>query len=118
MKRLKNCPNCGGILDDEGRCMYCKSKVYDLTGMRIDLDTRDVVLLKFKSQGREIIYKAFPTEISVEHRLEPIYCASGFGSPYIMTAPPDIDLNLSFRATPYINENGDQVMYESRLAEE
>ena len=30
MKKLKNCPNCGGTLQDDGRCRFCGSKVYDL----------------------------------------------------------------------------------------
>lgn len=25
IERLKNCPNCAGILDDAGRCKYCGS---------------------------------------------------------------------------------------------
>lgn len=29
IERLKNCPNCGGILGEDGRCKYCGSKVYD-----------------------------------------------------------------------------------------
>ena len=29
IEKLKNCPNCAGILDDVGRCKYCGSKVYD-----------------------------------------------------------------------------------------
>ena len=34
IKSLHNCPSCGGILDDVGRCQFCGSKVYDL----IDID--------------------------------------------------------------------------------
>lgn len=30
IERLENCPNCGAILDDLGRCNFCGSKVYDL----------------------------------------------------------------------------------------
>ena len=30
MEKLENCPNCGGFLDDFGRCEFCGSKVYDL----------------------------------------------------------------------------------------
>ena len=36
MKKLENCPNCGGFLDDLGRCKFCGSKVYDLC----DIDAR------------------------------------------------------------------------------
>lgn len=37
MERLKNCPNCGGLLDDFGSCQFCGSKVYDLC----DIDVRN-----------------------------------------------------------------------------
>ena len=36
MERLSNCPNCGGILDDFGKCQFCGSKIYDLC----DIDVR------------------------------------------------------------------------------
>lgn len=36
MEKLKNCPNCGGLLDDFGSCQFCGSKVYDLC----DIDVR------------------------------------------------------------------------------
>lgn len=36
IERLKNCPNCGGLLDDFGSCQFCGSKVYDLC----DIDVR------------------------------------------------------------------------------
>lgn len=71
MIELKNCPNCGGMLDDEGRCMYCKSKVYDLTGVNIDFNTRDIVLLKIKWQDQMVYLKAHP--INAEMEIHPIY---------------------------------------------
>ena len=36
MEKLKNCPNCGGLLDEFGSCQFCGSKVYDLC----DIDVR------------------------------------------------------------------------------
>lgn len=68
MTELKNCPNCGGVLDDAGRCMYCKSKVYDLTDINIDLNSRDILLMKLKVGGQEVIAKCYPTNVSVEMR--------------------------------------------------
>ena len=38
IEKLKNCPNCAGILDEAGRCKYCGSKVYDF--LTIDFDPR------------------------------------------------------------------------------
>ena len=29
IEQLKNCPQCGGILNEAGRCEFCGSKVYD-----------------------------------------------------------------------------------------
>ena len=37
IEQLHNCPNCGAILDDIGRCNFCGSKVYDL----FDIDMKD-----------------------------------------------------------------------------
>lgn len=38
IEKLKNCPNCAGILDEAGRCKYCGSKVYDF--LTLDFDPR------------------------------------------------------------------------------
>jgi DNA-directed RNA polymerase subunit RPC12/RpoP len=38
IERLKECPNCAGILNESGRCTFCGSKVYDL--MAIDFAGR------------------------------------------------------------------------------
>ena len=36
LMKLKGCPNCGGTLNDAGRCSFCGSKVYDF--LNIDFD--------------------------------------------------------------------------------
>lgn len=38
MNNLHNCPNCGGYLNDHGRCEFCGSKVYDFCD--IDLSSK------------------------------------------------------------------------------
>lgn len=40
MDRLHNCPNCGGYLNDHGRCEFCGSKVYDLCDIDLALDSK------------------------------------------------------------------------------
>lgn len=45
---LKNCPNCGGLLDDFGSCQFCGSKVYDLC----DIDVRGIPRKKSARRGR------------------------------------------------------------------
>lgn len=36
IEKLTNCPNCGGYLNDSGRCEFCGSKVFDF--LSIDFD--------------------------------------------------------------------------------
>ena len=33
IEKLTNCPQCGGILNEAGRCEFCGSKVYDFLTM-------------------------------------------------------------------------------------
>ena len=33
IEQLKNCPQCGGILNEAGRCEFCGSKVYDFLNL-------------------------------------------------------------------------------------
>lgn len=33
IERLKNCPNCAGILNEAGKCQFCGSKVYDFLSL-------------------------------------------------------------------------------------
>lgn len=39
IEALKNCPNCGGTLNESGRCSFCGSKVYDF--LTIDFNNRN-----------------------------------------------------------------------------
>ena len=38
IEKLKNCPNCAGVLNDAGRCEFCGSKVYDFCDINLALD--------------------------------------------------------------------------------
>lgn len=53
MQIYKNCPSCGGTLDDTGRCKYCDSKVYDFCN--IDLTRNKKTYLRVKNQNQIII---------------------------------------------------------------
>ena len=52
MNVLKNCPNCGGTLQDDGRCRFCGSKVYDF--VNINFDNPAPTYIRFQ-QGNQII---------------------------------------------------------------
>ena len=76
MDKLQNCPSCGGTLDDNGRCLYCKSKVYDLTDINIDLNSRDALLLKLKSGDNATIMKCYPIGISIDCQPDYMDCTT------------------------------------------
>lgn len=62
--KLKNCPSCGGTLNDDGRCPYCNSKVYDLSDINIDVGSRDVVKLKIKMGENTMVLDCYPANLS------------------------------------------------------
>ena len=83
MTEIKNCPSCGGTLDDTGRCLYCKSKVYDLTDINIDLNSRDVIKLKMKHGKNTIIMNCYPASVSMEQSYFPCTAVRDDGSVFL-----------------------------------
>lgn len=55
-ERLHNCPNCGGTLQDDGKCRFCGSVVYDFLG--IDLDKHTPTYIRMKYNGKIVHFKA------------------------------------------------------------
>lgn len=58
MKVYKNCPNCGGTLDDIGRCKYCDSKVYDFCDIDLN-NSNKKTYLRVKYQNQTIIAQVY-----------------------------------------------------------
>lgn len=65
MDALKNCPNCGGPFDDNGRCTHCGSKIYDLTAININIERQDIVRLKIPRGDKSYIVDIIPTRLSI-----------------------------------------------------
>lgn len=53
MEKLKNCPNCGGYLNDNGRCEFCGSKIYDF--VNVDFDDGSKTYIRVKYNGRVVL---------------------------------------------------------------
>ena len=53
MSVLRNCPNCGGYLNDSGRCEFCGSKVYDF--INIDFDKNAKTYIRVKYNGKIVL---------------------------------------------------------------
>lgn len=83
MTEIKNCPSCGGTLDDTGRCIYCKSKVYDLTDINIDLNSRYIIKLKMTHGNDTIIMNCYPANVSVERSCFPYTAVREDGSVFL-----------------------------------
>lgn len=76
-ERLHNCPNCGGALQDDGRCRFCGSKVYDF--LNLNLDNHSSTYIRMKYGGRIIHFKIIPTESRIGmdcHRDSVLYADS------------------------------------------
>ncbi len=98
MEELKNCPNCGGVLDDTGRCMYCNSKVYDLTGINIDLDTRDILKMKLKFNGQDVIIHCYPTSAQFEYHQNYESYTGYEGVMHTARRNPDVTVRLELQS--------------------
>lgn len=65
MKVYKNCPNCGGTLDDAGRCKYCDSKVYDFCDIDLN-NSNKKTYLRIKHQNQTMVAQVVANpEISI-----------------------------------------------------
>lgn len=66
MEKLENCPNCGGILDDLGRCEYCGSKVYDLCDIDVtNRGNRGRTYIRIKTDNRIILAPVITNVVNI-----------------------------------------------------
>lgn len=62
-ERLHNCPNCGGTLQDDGRCRFCGSVVYDFLG--IDMDKQAPTYIRMRHNGKIAHFKVMFDNVEV-----------------------------------------------------
>ena len=55
IEELKNCPNCGGILNETGRCEFCGSKIYDFCDIDLSREKKGVNYIRIKVSDRIIL---------------------------------------------------------------
>lgn len=66
METLKNCPNCGGFLDDFGRCEFCGSKVYDLSNIDVSNRVgRGKTYIRIRTDNQVILAPVMTTRINI-----------------------------------------------------
>jgi len=64
MEALKNCPNCGGFLDDLGRCEFCGSKVYDLCDIDVS-NRRGKTYIRIRTDNQVILAPVMTNTINI-----------------------------------------------------
>ena len=67
IEKLKNCPNCGGTLNETGRCSFCGSKVYDFLSINFDHTYRPSAktYIRIESNGKVILAPIIVEGVSI-----------------------------------------------------
>lgn len=68
IEQLYNCPNCGAILDDTGRCNFCGSKIYDLFDIDVN-NNRSNKYIRIKTDRGLIIAPVAFNRVSIENSM-------------------------------------------------
>ena len=76
IEKLENCPNCGAVLDDTGRCQYCGSKVYDLFDVDIS-GAKGIKYLRIRTKDGLIVAPIVCNTLNYECQYDHIYCDDG-----------------------------------------
>lgn len=112
---LKNCPNCGGTLNEAGRCTFCGSKVYDF--LTIDFNkqecpsARTYVRMRVKdSNGKFKIVIAPIIVDTVSMTSKPGYCSCGYPDSVatIMSLETTMDIHCQVVDSAYLIENEEE----------
>lgn len=101
IEKLNNCPNCGGILDEAGRCVFCGSKVYDFMNISFD-DPRSPsyakTYIRLKVGNRIGILPVYPQSANYTLRNNGVYVDNCYDGKYIHKVNTfDAELEVNFR---------------------
>lgn len=70
IERLNNCPNCGAILDDLGRCKFCGSKIYDFCDIDVSLVNRRSTYIRVKVDNKIIVAPIRTNHVNMEFSMD------------------------------------------------
>lgn len=98
IERLENCPNCGAVLDDLGRCNFCGSKVYDLFDIDVS-NNRGIKYLRIKTNKGLVLAPIVCDTVKVD--IQNRYCSTydmldTFEGRRLVKTIPNITIGVEF----------------------
>jgi len=107
--KLTNCPNCGGYLNDSGRCEFCGSKIFDF--LSIDFNARNMpsakTYIRIKTKGKIMIAPVIIGTMSMEMSSDTIECSDIYSGVDYIRRPVYPTFNVDFQVI------GDMIMIDS-----
>jgi hypothetical protein len=115
IEELKNCPNCGGTLNEAGRCSFCGSKVYDFLTINFDKQKYPSALTYVRmrvkdSNGKYKIIIAPIIVDTVAMTSRPEYCSCGYPDSIAtrMRVETTLDIHCQVVDSAYLIENEEE----------
>ena len=102
IEQLKNCPNCGGILDEAGRCKFCGSKVYDFLNISFSdphaYSSKTYIRIK-THEGKIMVAPVVVRDCSMTMRSNIDYILPESDSAYFARKPSTTEIDLGLLVT-------------------
>lgn len=113
IEKLTNCPSCGGILNEAGRCEFCGSKVFDF--LSIDFNAREMpsakTYIRIKTNGKVMIAPVIIGTMSMEISRDTLVCSDIYSGTEYIRRPVYPTFNVDFQVI------GDMITIDSEGTE-
>lgn len=104
-----SCPNCGGEVNGS-KCQYCGSIFWDIA----DIELNKPAWIRLRYNGKTIVVKAIPTDISFELNTPSNITCYADNAPLYIGVDPDRTLHMNF----YIISHGKRREYSRVVMDE
>lgn len=106
IEKLTNCPNCGGYLNDSGRCEFCGSKIFDF--LSIDFNARNMpsakTYIRVKANGKVMIAPVIIGTMRMEMPIDTIEYSDIYSGVDYIRRPVYPTFNVDFQVVGDIIE--------------
>ena len=105
MERMSNCPNCGSIIDESGRCQHCGSKLYDL----FDVDVTHGAGHKFiriKTDRGIVVAPVVYKTVSITNQIDAC-CYDTYDGRYLHPIRPILEMSIDLSVIGEMIYEGD-----------